>query len=604
MSEKNNDENIGKPSESKNSTGHSGETGHSDFAERAREGARKKATETKADFEHHMRHEQLIENSEIGRLRWRFIRIATIAIFVILVFLIAIINGSMGIVISIARDHNLSRIAGEQAASYMSDSSQTNSLTEQLIPDVSIGSIDYYVITLRQDGTVLSSNSHTLSDLTAQEENDLVEELMERNPTLQPDRNVEFRYGNSYYAARVVDKQMQAKARAEASASMASESAKAAASASATASESGMVSQSSGSSDGTSSSESTEESSPDPTPAPSSESTDAGAADESSASSGGTSTGMSSDSDASNRNASASPSSGSAATKLSAYNADGSATTTTDPDQIDVIFLDYTEIHGWQTQLLNMSVVIAILSLLIFCLVVISLSRRAIEPTIQATENQKRFITNASHELKTPVAIISADAEVLEAVNGENEWTSSIINQSKRLNELISALVQLTKASEGEKFELTSVDMTSVAQDIAQSFRPVIEQQGKTLTTDIAQGVCAKAEPKAISEVTNILLDNSAKYCDDGGMIRVSLAQHPGVRGTVSLTVSNDYADGASQDYTKFFERFYRADESHNSSKEGFGIGLAMAKELVTRMDGTMSVGWEHGRIAFTVTLH
>lgn len=267
------------------------------------------------------------------------------------------------------------------------------------------------------------------------------------------------------------------------------------------------------------------------------------------------------------------------------------------------MFLNYTEVHNWQRQLLDMSVIIAFLSVFVFWLVVVSLSRRAVEPSIKTLQTQKRFITNASHELKTPVSIISADAEVLEAVNGENEWTRSIINQSKRLNDLISALVSLTKAGENEKFHLADVDMTQLATKAAQDFAPVIQQAGKTLQTHIQDDVHAQAELRSITEVLNILLDNSAKYCDDGGMVDITLAPRQGIRGGVALTVSNDYKDGAGQDYSRFFERFYRADESHNSGKQGFGIGLAMAQELVTRMNGTVDASWHDGRISFTVNL-
>lgn len=262
--------------------------------------------------------------------------------------------------------------------------------------------------------------------------------------------------------------------------------------------------------------------------------------------------------------------------------------------------LDYTEEFSWQIRLLWLSIGIGTLALLVFLAAISLLSRRAIEPTVRTMENQKRFITNASHELKTPVAIISADVEVLEAVNGENEWTESILNQSRRLNELISALVQLTKASEDERFTLSDVDCSSIAKDAADSYQPVIERRGKHLLGDIEPDIHAQAEPKALLEIVNILLDNASKYCDDDGVVTIGLHRQ-GRR--VQLVVANDYAAGEHVDYTRFFERFYRADESHNSSKEGFGIGLAMARELTRRMHGDISASWQQGRIAFTVTM-
>ena len=490
--------------------------------------------------------EERLGNTEIGRLRHRFIRIAMIGILTILLFILVIINGTMGAVINMNLNRSLMRIAGEQPDGYytQTDEDSAQSLGAQLMPNVRIASVDYYVLTIDSNGTVLSTDAHTMSELSAGQEADMVALAEEHNPTLVPGRTVKFSYAGESYAARVVDKEAQAQAKASASSSSASASASAASSSASAASSS-------------SPSASSRESAPSPTPT------------------------------------------------SSAYNA-GTDTDGASADRsntLDIVFLNYTEVHNWQRQLLDMSIIVSLVSLFIFWLVVVSLSRRAVEPSIRALQTQKRFITNASHELKTPVSIISADAEVLEAMGGENEWTRSIINQSKRLNDLISALVSLTKAGENEKFQLTDVDLTHIATKAAQDFTPVIEQAGKTLHTHIEDGIHAQAEQRCLTEVLNILLDNATKYCDDGGMIDIAVTPRQGIRGGVMLCVSNDYKDGAGKDYSKFFERFYRADESHNSGKQGFGIGLAMAQELVTRMNGTMDASWHDGRISFTVGL-
>ncbi len=518
--------------------------------------------------------EEKLGNTEIGRLRHRFIRIAMIAISVILLFILIIINGTMGVIININLNRSLIRIAGEQPDGYytQADEGALQSLGAQLMPNVRITSVDYYVLTVDPNGTVLSTDAHTMSELTAVQEADMVSLTVLHNPDLMPGRTVKFSYAGESYAARVVDKEAQTQAKAEASAGASASSASAS------------------SASASSASASSSSSSPSSPSAPSS----------SSPTSASASSSPSPSSPASASSASASPA---PSPTSSAYNADNDDNASVQDGTIDIVFLNYTEVHNWQRQLLDMSVIIAFLSVFVFWLVVVSLSRRAVEPSIKTLQTQKRFITNASHELKTPVSIISADAEVLEAVNGENEWTRSIINQSKRLNDLISALVSLTKAGENEKFHLADVDMTQLATKAAQDFAPVIQQAGKTLQTHIQDGVHAQAELRSITEVLNILLDNSAKYCDDAGMVDITLAPRQGIRGGVALTVSNDYKDGAGQDYSRFFERFYRADESHNSGKQGFGIGLAMAQELVTRMNGTVDASWHDGRISFTVNL-
>ncbi len=533
--------------------------------------------------------EEKLGNTEIGRLRHRFIRIAMIAISVILLFILIIINGTMGVIININLNRSLIRIAGEQPDGYytQADEGALQSLGAQLMPNVRITSVDYYVLTVDTNGTVLSTDAHTMSELTAVQEADMVSLTVLHNPTLEPGRTVKFSYAGESYAARVVDKEAQTQAKAEASAGASASASSSSASASSSEPSSASTSEPAAGSLSSSASASA---------APSASSSSAASSPSASSSPSSSSTRSSRSSDSESASPAPSPTS-------SAYNAGSDDDVSVQDGTIDIVFLNYTEVHNWQRQLLDMSVIIAFLSVFVFWLVVVSLSRRAVEPSIKTLQTQKRFITNASHELKTPVSIISADAEVLEAVNGENEWTRSIINQSKRLNDLISALVSLTKAGENEKFHLADVDMTQLATKAAQDFAPVIQQAGKTLQTHIQDDVHAQAELRSITEVLNILLDNSAKYCDDGGMVDITLAPRQGIRGGVALTVSNDYKDGAGQDYSRFFERFYRADESHNSGKQGFGIGLAMAQELVTRMNGTVDASWHDGRISFTVNL-
>lgn len=143
-------------------------------------------------------------------------------------------------------------------------------------------------------------------------------------------------------------------------------------------------------------------------------------------------------------------------------------------------------------------------------------------------ENQKRFITNASHELKTPIAIISANAEAMELINGKNEWTGNIIAQVKRLSLLINDLVLLSKIGETSAKDLTLVDtnLSEAVKSSAGSFRQMIEDAGKTLSVEAESGIRAKVEPRLFSEIVSILLDNAVKYCDEKGTITTRLEKH------------------------------------------------------------------------------
>ena len=229
-------------------------------------------------------------------------------------------------------------------------------------------------------------------------------------------------------------------------------------------------------------------------------------------------------------------------------------------------------------------------------------SRRVLRPIIINMENQRQFITNASHELKTPVAIINANAEALEMIEGENEFTKNIRHQGQRLGGLIDNLVALSRASEQEHMVLSDVDCSELAEEVTSSMEQVAIKQGKSLEKDIAQEVHTMADSRSIREVMNILVDNAVKYCDEKGEIQIELKS--GSRGKGMLfSVSNDYASGEGQDFGRFFDRFYRADKSHSSIKKGYGIGLSMAQTLVETYKGKISVSYKEGIITFSVRM-
>ncbi len=266
------------------------------------------------------------------------------------------------------------------------------------------------------------------------------------------------------------------------------------------------------------------------------------------------------------------------------------------------VFMDCTRETEGAKLVIQYSMLVGFTCLLIFVFIVSILSKRAMKPVVRNIENQKAFITNAGHELKTPLAIISANTEVIEMTNGENEWTRSTRNQITRLTVLVNNLIMLSKSGETNSDIMSDVNFSEIANDVVSSFSTLILQQEKTLKSEIEDGIIVKATKDGLSELMNILLDNAAKYCDEKGGIDVELKRrnkHKGVR----LTVSNDYAKGESVDYTRFFERFYREDQSHNSKKKGYGIGLSMAKGFAETFGGKIDVSYKDGRISFNVLL-
>lgn len=260
---------------------------------------------------------------------------------------------------------------------------------------------------------------------------------------------------------------------------------------------------------------------------------------------------------------------------------------------------EFSDVHTF----ISYSFWFGLLCVILYVIILASLSKKAIEPFVRNAESQKRFITNASHELKTPLAIISVNAEAMEMMEGKNEFTEGIRKQVRRMSGLISHLILLSKAGESSKAELKPevFALKDVLKRNVEEFDVLAQDQQKKLTLACEEDFKVKTDEKFLSEILHILLDNGIKYCDDEGTITVSAVR--GQKKEIRLSVSNDYKDGKDVDYKRFFERFYRNDESHNSKKSGYGIGLSIARELSGLLSIPLTVNWKDGRIYFTLIM-
>ena len=267
-----------------------------------------------------------------------------------------------------------------------------------------------------------------------------------------------------------------------------------------------------------------------------------------------------------------------------------------------LVVLDSTNYLESRNDFFWLSIQLCFYSFIFFVLVVSGFSNFAIRPYIKNYENQKRFITNAGHELKTPLAIISANTELQELMTGENEWTESTKDQVKRLSNLINQMVVLARLEEQPDVTLVDVNFSEVVKKVAGNFKSVIEKAGKKYEIKLQEDIHVKATEDELYELVSILIDNACKYCDEDGQIFVTLTKAK--RGKrARLTVANRYADGKNVDYSRFFDRFYREDESHNQKQPGYGIGLSMAESLVRIFKGRIWVSYKKGLIGFTVLL-
>ncbi len=267
-----------------------------------------------------------------------------------------------------------------------------------------------------------------------------------------------------------------------------------------------------------------------------------------------------------------------------------------------VVIIDSTSRYAMQKVTMMYMAAIWLVVLIIYVIVMMRYSKKIIKPLVENDEKQKRFITNASHELKTPLAVIAANTEMAEAVGGKTKWSESTRRQLTRMQTLIEELVVLSRADEMKAADMTEIDLSAVTAECAETFRSVAEGSLLTFETDISEGVTVRGDKRSLQHVVSILIDNAVKYCDKSGVVSIIL--HETFRGKgAKLTVSNTFAEGKDLDTSRFFERFYRQDESHNSEKAGFGIGLSMAKEITEKMKGKISVGYNDDTISFTVEI-
>lgn len=250
-----------------------------------------------------------------------------------------------------------------------------------------------------------------------------------------------------------------------------------------------------------------------------------------------------------------------------------------------VIFLDSTRSLASFGNILWISIIVALLGLASVFILVVIFSRRIVNPIAESYEKQKEFITNAGHEIKTPLAIINADAEVIEIENGENEWINDIKTQTKRLAALTNDLIFLARMEENNnKLNFINFPISDKVSDIAKPFSVIAKTEGKTYGIDIEENLDFKGDENSINKLTSILIDNAFKYSPPGGSIFVSLKK---LKNNIVMRVEN-FTDKSlrSEDLSHFFDRFYRLDPSRNSKKNGYGIGLSVAKAIVDNHKG------------------
>lgn len=251
-----------------------------------------------------------------------------------------------------------------------------------------------------------------------------------------------------------------------------------------------------------------------------------------------------------------------------------------------IVIIDASAIKEANWSIFNISMSVGIISYLVVLLIVTLCSKRAIAPMLEGYEKQKQFITDASHELKTPLTIISANSEILEMTYGSDEWIEGIENQVEIMRDLVNNMVILSRMDE-EKQEIIfkEFNISDAIYDTAMAFQGLCKNDNKELNLDIDVDIYVNGDESSLRQLISILLDNAVKYCDKDGVINVELKKEK----QVVLTVTNSYDNVKNIELDRLFDRFYRVDKSR-TKKGSYGLGLAIAQAIVNVHKGKIKV--------------
>ena len=268
------------------------------------------------------------------------------------------------------------------------------------------------------------------------------------------------------------------------------------------------------------------------------------------------------------------------------------------PDYTLVAFMDNTVTDSSMNTLLHNFLIVggaAIIALFFLSLVI---SNRIIRPLEENDRKQKQFISDASHELKTPVAVIGTNAELLSREIGENEWLGNIRYENERMGELVRQLLDLSRA-ENKEMPMEPVDFSRVVTGETLAFETLAYDSGRVIQSDIEDGIVLTGNQTQLTQLVSIMLDNAIRH-STGEEIRITLKRQ-GHQAVLSVVNDGDEIPREKQEH--LFDRFYRVDEARNSEGQHYGLGLSIAKAVAEKHGGSISVSCRDGKVQFIVSI-
>lgn len=265
------------------------------------------------------------------------------------------------------------------------------------------------------------------------------------------------------------------------------------------------------------------------------------------------------------------------------------------------MFLDCSRELRQSSSFLKASIAISGLGLVLVFALIAALSHAAIKPIVESYDKQRRFITDASHELKTPLAIIDANTEVIELYEGESEWTRGIHEQISRMATLTERLVFLARMDEGDELEAAECDLSDLAARTVEPYHAVALASNKRISANIEANVRCRGNGPALAQAMCLLLDNAMRYASEDSVIEVSVRSQGHL---CRIDVTNTCDDLPTGDLEALFERFYRSDGSRTRDTGGSGIGLSVVKAIAEAHHGQATCSTSHGdTITFTLSV-
>lgn len=264
-----------------------------------------------------------------------------------------------------------------------------------------------------------------------------------------------------------------------------------------------------------------------------------------------------------------------------------------------VTFKDNTAINEGATMLFRYTLIFGGFALILFFFVSVFLARKIVNPLEESYRKQKQFISDAGHELKTPVSVVSANAELLSREIGNNQWLQNIQYENERMGILVGQLLNLARA-ENVTPQMEYINLSRLVDGEALPFESVAFEKGFVLTTNIMAGINVVGNGTQLKQLVSILLDNAIRHSKDQGEVYLALTKE---HGYAKLSVINKGDEIPQEHRAKIFERFYRVDTARNSEDNHYGLGLAIAKAIATSHKGQIAVRCFNGYVEFCVFL-